>query len=129
MNEAIANFYDLPQPATIGPQQPVYLESDRRAGILSHGGVLSALSHSQSTSLSRRGKVIRERLFCQPITQPPANASLQLPNLGPDATTRETVEAHTQDPACSSCHVKMDYIGFGLEHFDPIGQYLSLIHI
>ena len=43
--------------------------------------------------------------------------------LGPDATTREQVEAHTSDPACASCHVKMDYIGFGFEHFDAIGQY------
>ena len=28
-----------------------------------------------------------------------------------------------QDPACASCHEKMDYIGFGFEHYDAIGQF------
>ena len=102
---------------------PTYLDSSKRAGILSHASVLAATAHNQTTSLSRRGQLIRERLFCQPITQPPANANLELPDLGPNATTRERVEAHTQDPVCASCHEKMDYIGFGFEHYDAIGQF------
>lgn len=126
LNEAIAEFYDVPDGVEPSPLTPVYLNPDRRAGILSHGSVLAVTAHSQQTSLSRRGQLIRERLFCQPIFQPPANVSLELPTLGPDATTREQVEAHTGDPACAGCHEKMDYIGFGFEHFDAIGQYRQL---
>jgi len=123
LNQAIETFYLLPEASAIEPMKPVYLDSSKRAGILSHGSVLAATAHNQNTSLSRRGQLIRERLFCQPITQPPANANLELPDLGPDATTREQVEAHTQDPVCASCHEKMDFIGFGFEHYDAIGQF------
>ena len=123
LNQAIEDFYTLPEPAALQPMTPTYLDSSKRAGILSHASVLAATAHNQTTSLSRRGQLIRERLFCQPITQPPANANLELPDLGPNATTRERVEAHTQDPVCASCHEKMDYIGFGFEHYDAIGQF------
>src|SRR5690606_31533961 len=30
---------------------------------------------------------------------------------------------HRSDPACQSCHVKMDPLGFGLENFDPVGKW------
>ena len=32
-------------------------------------------------------------------------------------------EQHRADPACASCHVKMDPIGFALENFDAIGRW------
>jgi hypothetical protein len=33
------------------------------------------------------------------------------------------MEQHRANPACSSCHERMDDIGFGLENFDAIGSW------
>jgi hypothetical protein len=38
-------------------------------------------------------------------------------------TTQERLRAHQEDPQCTSCHRKIDPIGFGLENFDAAGQW------
>jgi hypothetical protein len=30
---------------------------------------------------------------------------------------------HRADPACASCHIRMDAVGFALEHFDAVGRW------
>jgi hypothetical protein len=47
-----------------------------------------------------------------------------LPEPTDASTTRQRLEAvHLSDDSCRSCHVQMDSIGFGLEHFDASGRY------
>ena len=36
---------------------------------------------------------------------------------------KEAMQLHRANPACASCHAKMDPIGFALENFDAIGRY------
>ena len=36
---------------------------------------------------------------------------------------REAIEKHRANPVCAVCHNRMDPIGFGLENFNPIGQW------
>jgi hypothetical protein len=36
---------------------------------------------------------------------------------------REQMETHRKNPACASCHVRMDPLGFALENFDAIGRW------
>src|SRR4030095_2723198 len=36
---------------------------------------------------------------------------------------RERMEQHRASPVCSSCHARMDPLGFALEHFDAIGKW------
>ena len=38
-------------------------------------------------------------------------------------TTRQRYEQHAIDPACSGCHRLIDPIGFGFEHYDPLGRF------
>ena len=33
------------------------------------------------------------------------------------------MEQHTENPACASCHSRMDPLGFALENFDAIGRW------
>ena len=33
------------------------------------------------------------------------------------------LEMHRANPACASCHARMDPLGFSLENFDAIGQW------
>jgi hypothetical protein len=39
------------------------------------------------------------------------------------ATLRQRMEQHRKDPACASCHKRMDPIGFSLENFDATGKW------
>ena len=38
-------------------------------------------------------------------------------------TMRQRTEAHRANPACASCHIRMDPIGFALENFDGVGRF------
>lgn len=94
----------------------------RRAGFLGHGSVLGSYAHSDQTSPIKRGVFVRERLLCQQFGAPPANAG-GVPDVDPNATTRERFAQHSSDPACRDCHQYIDDLGFGFERFDPIGQW------
>jgi hypothetical protein len=39
------------------------------------------------------------------------------------ASVRQMLEQHRTNPACASCHARMDPLGFALENFDAIGQW------
>ncbi|MEN0063872.1 MAG: DUF1592 domain-containing protein [Myxococcota bacterium] len=94
-----------------------------RAGLLGTGAFLSVGSGVADTSPTRRGKAIRERLFCSPVEPPPPGVAVDEP---PDPSLAECKEdryiQHRNDPACSGCHSLMDPIGFGLETYDREGR-------
>lgn len=94
----------------------------RRAGLFGHAAVLATTSHSDQTSPILRGLLVRRNFLCQELPPPPPFAG-GLPDVDPDATTRERFGMHTSAAACRSCHQYIDTVGFGLEHFDPVGRW------
>jgi hypothetical protein len=68
-----------------------------------------------------------------PDRRPPAPPPPDVPKLpDDDAPTaglsfRQRLEKHRADPACASCHNRMDPLGFGLENFDPIGRWRTTL--
>jgi hypothetical protein len=42
---------------------------------------------------------------------------------GAPASVRARLERHRNNPVCSSCHSRMDPLGFALENFDGIGKW------
>jgi hypothetical protein len=54
--------------------------------------------------------------------------NVTLPDVGPNATARERLEAHFSSDVCGSCHRQMDGIGFAFERFDELGQSRSDDH-
>jgi hypothetical protein len=119
LNPQLASVYGASLPSGAGKAQ---LPPERRAGLLTHGSVLASTSHSDQSSPIRRGLFVRERLLCQDLGQPPANAG-GVPEVDPKATTRERFRQHSSDPTCRSCHQYIDEVGFGMERFDAIGRY------
>jgi len=93
-----------------------------RSGILSHAAILATTAHSDQTSPILRGLFVRGNLLCQELGAPPPSAG-GVPDVDPDATTRDRYEQHTADPTCYACHQYIDPIGFGFEHFDQLGQW------
>jgi cellulase/cellobiase CelA1 len=41
----------------------------------------------------------------------------------PSLPTREQFAVHAANEPCKSCHRLIDPVGFGFEHFDPVGRY------
>ncbi len=96
-----------------------------RGGILGLGATLTMTSTPLRTSPVFRGAWALEVLFNRPPPPPPNVAT---PPLGGDSPTdtaaapvRKRVEEHRRNPACASCHNRMDPIGFALENYDGIG--------
>ncbi len=118
--DELAALYGVAGPGTGG--MGLIELGDDRSGILSHASVLATTAHSDQTSPILRGLWVRERLLCQELGTPPANAGT-VPEIDEDATTRERYEQHTADPSCYACHQYIDDVGFGFENFDPIGAW------
>jgi hypothetical protein len=94
------------------------------AGLLTQPAFLAAHAHSDQTSPILRGRALRERLFCQPLPDPPPDVAAVAPPLKDGLTTRERYAMHrTAGTSCAGCHSLIDDLGFALEHFDAIGRY------
>lgn len=96
------------------------VDAPGRPGVLGLPAVLATYAHSDQTSPVRRGLFLRDRLLCQELPAPPPTAG-GVPEVDPDATTRERFGQHSDDPACSSCHRFIDPVGFAFEGFDAVG--------
>ena len=100
------------------------LSGTGRAGILTQASVLTVTSYATRTSPVLRGKWILENILDDPPPPPPVNvAALRDPSTEPGLTLRQQLEQHRSNPACASCHARMDVLGFGLENFDAIGRW------
>jgi hypothetical protein len=66
-----------------------------------------------------------DTLLGAPPPPPPADVPTLEESAAKDrpTTLREQMEAHRRSPACASCHVRMDPLGFSLEHFDALGRW------
>ena len=125
MNEALAKHYGIA--GVSGPSgQKVRLADRNRGGVMTMAAVLAVTSHPGRTSPVKRGKWVLEQILGQSPPPPPA-AVAALPEPGTKDTTglslRQLMERHRTMTACASCHATMDTIGFGMENFDPLGQW------
>ena len=116
----LAPFYGV---NASGGFERVSLDPAQRAGLLTQPGVLAIHAKPAETSPTARGKFVRERLFCQLLPEPPPDVDTTPPEVDPSLTTRERLNQHMTDPTCASCHRRTDLIGFGFEHYDPVGAW------
>nr|MDQ3036063.1 DUF1588 domain-containing protein [Myxococcota bacterium] len=127
VDAVLETFYGLPsESAGPGDFRRVAMPG-RRVGLLTHPLVLAAASHGEQSSPILRGKLIRTRLLCGALPPPPADAAASEPMLDADATARERYEARIAIPRCSSCHLLLDPVGFGLEAYDGLGRFRTEI--
>lgn len=121
LDDMLADHYGLPHPS--GGEGWVPYGNSGRAGILSHGSVLSAFSKFTDTSPTQRGIFVRTRLLCQTIMRPPANVNADKPPGNKDAVCKyDRYAEHRANSSCAGCHDQLDPIGFGLEQYNIAGQ-------
>ncbi len=126
VDERLAEHYGIPNVAGTTFRRAKYPD-DKRQGLLGHGSVLVLTSLANRTSPGLRGKWVMEVLLGSPPPPPPPN----VPDLeqtegtkgGKVLTTRERMEIHRSNPACTSCHKMMDPIGLALDNFDVTAKW------
>ena len=95
-----------------------------RRGLLGHGSVLTVTSYATRTSPVLRGNWILENLLGAPPPPPPPDVpDLEDTGSAEGLSIRERLTRHRANPACATCHARMDPYGFGLENFDAIGRW------
>ena len=123
LNARLARHYGI-QDVTSPNFEKVQVDPGQRGGILTHGSILTLTSYPNRTSPVLRGKYILDVVLGSPPPPPPADVpALNEDKVGTPASLREALSRHRSDPICSSCHSRMDPLGFGLENYDPIGRW------
>jgi hypothetical protein len=128
LSGALYDVYGVPKPAGAAANEwrRVDLKAGERSGLLTHPSLMSALAREDRTSFVRRGKMVREALFCQEVPPPPPGVNDTEVNLPATASAKERAAAHRTAPDCAACHALFDPIGFAFETFDGIGRYRTM---
>ena len=126
VNQRLAEYYGIPN--VYGSHfRRVTLGDQPRGGLLTQGSILTATSYANRTAPTLRGKWIMENVLGTPPPPPPPNVpSLAENDQTKTLTMRQRMEQHRANPACASCHVRMDPLGFALENFDGVGAWREI---
>ena len=127
LNERLARHYDIPDVYENRFRQ-VKVDDRNKQGLLAHGSILAITSYPNRTSPVLRGQWVLENILASPAPPPPANipALVEQDETGEALSMRAAIEKHRANPVCAVCHNRMDPIGFGLENFNPIGQWRTI---
>jgi hypothetical protein len=124
VDDRLAKLYGLK--GVTGPAfRKVSLEGTPRRGVLTQASVLTLTSNPTRTSPVKRGKWVLEQILNEAPPPPPPGTPVlnEAKAVVTSAPFRVRLAQHRADPKCSSCHAKMDPIGFSLENFNAIGQW------
>jgi len=97
-----------------------------RGGLLGQGSILTLTSYATRTSPVLRGKWVLENLLSAAPPPPPPNIpalKTEGKRAGETLSMRDAMTQHRANPACASCHARMDPIGFAMENFDAVGRW------
>jgi len=123
LNDRLARHYGVP--GVYGSHfRRVTFGEGVRGGLLGQASVLTATSYPNRTSPVLRGRWLLETVLGSPPPPPPPDVpTLEQASPGRVLNQREQMEAHRKNPACATCHVRMDPLGFSLEQFDALGRW------
>lgn len=125
VNQRLAQHYGIAD--VHGPEfQRVALPPEHgRGGLLTQAGVLAMTSNGVDSNPLRRGVWLLENLLNDPPPPPPP-AVPEIDVADPEIaklTLKERLEQHRDDPACFSCHQRIDPWGIAFENFDAVGSW------
>jgi hypothetical protein len=126
LNERLAKHYDIPNIRGSQFRKVTFPAGSPRGGLLGQGSILTLTSTSVRTSVVQRGKYVLENLLAAPPPPAPPNVpALKTEGKTSDETLsmRAAMQLHRANPPCTTCHARMDPIGFSMENFDAIGRW------
>ncbi len=127
LNQALAKFYGVKKDVRSKDATELVEGADgfQRGGLLRLGAILTATSAPLRTSPVKRGDWVLRRILGTPVPPPPADAG-KLPaddkQFG-GLSVKERLEVHKRNATCANCHLRIDPLGFSLEHYDSTGRW------
>ena len=100
MNGRLAKFYGAEPPAD-GTFEKVFLQSDERAGVLTHPYLMAGYAYTSTSSPIHRGVFVARSVLGRSLRPPPEAVAPLPPDLHFDLTTRERVD-HKPRPSRAS---------------------------
>ncbi|MEO6599161.1 MAG: DUF1592 domain-containing protein [Polyangiaceae bacterium] len=125
LNQELATFYGIPATGLSSAFSSVKYDglTPRDPGLLATGTLLNGYARPATDSPTQRGHMIRSRVLCQEIAQPPPGVNTTfMPAAGVETTRDHFINEH-ESGACAACHKRMDWIGFAFENYDGFGRY------
>jgi len=125
VNDRLARHYGIPNVS--GPEfRRITWPGPERAGLLGQGSILTINSHTDTSAVmgapaaspASRGKWIRKHFLGVNTPQPFPNTFAREKGMPLAKQTR----ALPASP-CTNCHRNFFPLGYGLEHFDPLGRW------
>lgn len=126
VSQRLAHFYRMWQANSPTPESfpiPAEGEGYRGTGLLAHGSVLARHASADNSSPVLRGVMVRRRLLCATLPDPPSDVDTNLTPIPAGSTNRQRYEQHRLDPDCAGCHNLIDPVGFTFEHYDEFGRW------
>jgi len=121
INERLAKFYGVPN-VTGDEFKKVSVSAQQRGGLLGMGSILTKTSRPHRTSPVVRGNWLLAAVLGTPTPPPPSDVPELEEAADKPESMRARLEMHRAHVACSSCHDRIDPLGFVLESFDGIGR-------
>jgi hypothetical protein len=128
-NNRLAEHYGLPEVSGIQLRKVALPPESKRGGLLGQAGLLAMNSNGKDSNPLKRGVWLLENLLNDPPPPPPP-AVPEIDLADPEIlklSLKERMEDHRNDPACFSCHAKIDPWGIAFENFDALGQWRDKI--
>ncbi|MFM7322041.1 MAG: DUF1592 domain-containing protein, partial [Armatimonadota bacterium] len=124
LNGSLARHYGIPWVEGDQLRQVSGVRRHGRGGLLTLATVLAKESAASRTSPVLRGNWVSETLLGEILPKPPPTVPKLPENEGEGSglSVRALVERHAKDPACWTCHQRIDPIGFTFERYDAIGR-------
>jgi hypothetical protein len=127
LNERLATHYGIRD--IYGSHfRRVTFNDPKRGGLLGQASLLTVTSYPNRTSVTMRGRWLLANMLGAPPPPPPPDipALQEAGHEGQPRSLRERMEMHRKNPVCSSCHQRMDPLGFALENFDAVGKWRTV---
>lgn len=124
-NERLARHYGVSDVYGNDFRRVKLLPQHRRGGLLTQAGLLALNSDGKDSHPLKRGIWMLENLLNDPPPPPPPavpEIDLADPEIA-KLTLKQRIENHRNQPACLSCHAKIDPWGIAFENFDAAGSW------
>ena len=121
VNSLLAEFYGL-EGVSGNVYRPVKVPAGSvRGGLLGMTAILGMGGDGEKSLPIKRGAFVAAKIIDRHPPSPPPNVPLL--KVDGRQATRKLFEAHSNTPACASCHQRFDSFGFALESFDELGRW------
>lgn len=129
VNQRLARHYGLKNVAGSHFRRVQLPAELHRGGLLTQAGLLAMNSDGLDSHPLKRGIWLLERILNDPPPPPPP-AVPRIDLADPEIlklTLKQRLENHRSQPACFSCHARIDPWGIAFEQFDAVGSWRTAV--